>query len=160
MPLLLLLSSSLWLSRAILEFESTILDQGHVLMELLAQCCILPPILYNVLHLSGWHLCYRLLCCYWRCPLETGEQWLGNPTRRGLCPSKRLGSTACPRVPLCCMWGLCAQGAHYGQSIDHLSQGLSHGLLIDYQIGEYLHEGYFWVHEGLTTALWSLVSIS
>jgi hypothetical protein len=103
MPLLLLRSSSLWFSGAVPEFEPTILDYGHVLMEVMAQCCIL----YNVLYMSGRPLCYRWLCCYWECPLETGKQRSGNPTRRGVCASRRLGSTSYPRVSLCCMWGAC-----------------------------------------------------
>jgi hypothetical protein len=75
MPLLLLrlLPSSLWLSGAVPESEPTILNQGHILMEVMTQCCILSPILCNVLCMIGWSLCYRCLCCYLGCPLESGK---------------------------------------------------------------------------------------
>jgi hypothetical protein len=54
-------------------YESTILDQGHVLMEVTAQCCIFPHVFCNVLHLSGRPLRYR--CC----AVVGGALWkLGN----------------------------------------------------------------------------------
>jgi hypothetical protein len=38
-------------------------------MEDTAQCYIFPPVLCNVLSLSGRPLCSRLLCCCWGCDL-------------------------------------------------------------------------------------------
>jgi hypothetical protein len=79
MPLVLLRlrPSSLWLSGAVPESEPTILDQGHILMEVMAQCCILSLILCNVICMSGQSLCYQCLCCYLGCPLKVGNNGRG-----------------------------------------------------------------------------------